>query len=173
MNDAATVASTSTDYSSDSAVETRAIGGGVDTSISGMVENSPTDSFATRLGLGDLTDEDLLSIARCARGLSYHQNPAGILDDVANNWKACFRLDPGLMILEIVNRGQDKELFVFWLEGKNMFRQLRKIKRVVLALAKANNCNRLGASVEDYRFAKFLLKSFNGQLVGYNVAVEI
>ena len=97
----------------------------------------------------------------------------GILKDIANGMKAVFRLSPGLMILEILRRGTERELFVYWLEGKNMFRQLRHIKSAVLTMAEANRCTRLGATVHDQRWAKKLLKSFPGGKVSFNLSVEL
>lgn len=147
--------------------------GRLDQALVGVVESSPASGVSHRLGLGELKDEDLLSILKCAKSLYYEEDPDSLLGDIANNFKACFRLDPGLMILEIVNRGKEKELFVFWLEGKGLFRQMRNIKKALFVLARANNCNRLGASVMDLRLAKLLLKASKGQITGYQLSVEI
>ena len=147
--------------------------GGMDSEMVGVVEDSPASFVSRRLGLGELKDEDLQSILNCIHSLDYEESVDGILKDIANGMKAVFRLSPGLMILEILRRGTERELFVYWLEGKNMFRQLRHVKKAVLTMAEANRCTRLGATVHDQRWAKKLLKSFPGGKMSFNLSVEL
>ena len=147
--------------------------GGMDSEMVGVVEDSPASFISGRLGLGELKDEDLQSILNCVYSLDYKENVDGILKDIANGMKAVFRLSPGLMILEILRRGTERELFVYWLEGKNMFRQLRHVKKAVLTMAEANRCSRLGAAVHDERWAKKLLKSFPGGKLTFSLSVEL
>lgn len=147
--------------------------GGMDSEMVGVVEDSPASFISRRLGLGELRDEDLQSILNCIHSLGYEESVDGILKDIANGMKAVFRLSPGLMILEILRRGTERELFVYWLEGKNMFRQLRHVKKAVLTMAEANRCSRLGATVHDERWAKKLLKSFPGGKMSFNLSVEL
>lgn len=147
--------------------------GRLDRQMVGVVEDSPANFVSGRLGLGELRDEDLASILRCVDSLDYVESVDHLLMDIANGFKAVFRLSPGLMILEILKRGNERELFVYWLEGKNMFRQLRFIKRAVIEIAEANNCNRLGAAVHDERWAKKLLKTFPGGTLTFSLSVEL
>lgn len=147
--------------------------GGMDSEMVGVVEDSPANFVSCRLGLGELRDEDLQSILNCIHSLDYKESVDGILKDIANGMKAVFRLSPGLMILEILRRGNEKELFVYWLEGKNMFRQLRHIKKAILMMAEANKCTRLGAAVHDERWAKKLLKTFPGGKLTFSLSVEL
>lgn len=148
-------------------------GGRLDREVVGVVEDSPAAFISHRLGLGELRDEDLESILRCVRSLEYEEDVEKIFKDIATGMKAVFRLSPGLMILEIIRVGKEKELFVYWLEGKNMFRQLRFVKKAVLEMAEANGCSRLGATVHDLRWAKKLLKSFPGGTMNYSLSVEL
>ena len=146
--------------------------GRVDSEMVGVVEDSPASFISRRLGLGELRDEDLESILRCLKSLHYAEKPEKILRDISDGYKAVFRLSPGLLILEILKRGNDRELFVYWLEGKNMFRQLRHIKKAVELIAEANGCTRLSTVVHDERWAKKLLKTFNGRLA-FSLSAEL
>lgn len=145
---------------------------GLDRPVVSVVEESPASFVSHRLGLGELRDEDLGSILRCLNSLHYTEKTEKILRDIADGYKAVFRLSPGLMILEILKRGNDRELFVYWLEGKNMFRQLRYIKKAVETIAEANGCTRLSTVVHDERWAKKLLKTFNGRLA-FSLSTEL
>ena len=145
---------------------------GLDRPMVSVVEDSPASFISRRLGLGELRDEDLESILRCLKSLHYAEKPEKILRDISDGYKAVFRLSPGLLILEILKRGNDRELFVYWLEGKNMFRQLRHIKKAVELIAEANGCTRLSTVVHDERWAKKLLKTFNGRLA-FSLSAEL
>ncbi len=147
--------------------------GRMDSEVVGVVENRETDSLPRRIGLGELRDEDLWSIKRCVESLDYKETAERILQKIANSELAAFRLEPGLQLLESICEGEDKTLFVYWLEGQNMFRQLPKIKKLVFSLASAIGAVRLGAVTHDLRWANKLVKSFGGKITGYNVAVRI
>lgn len=173
LEDAIATTTSAAEYSAYSTIEAGAETRGMDSPVLGVVESSPANFVPHRLGLGELRDEELESILRCIKSLPYRESANAILQDLALGRKAAFRLSPGLMILEIIQRGEEKELFVYWLEGKNMFKQLRFIKDAVMRIATANGCTRLGAAPLDIRWAKKLVKSFGGALTGYLVSVEI
>lgn len=136
------------------------------------VADHPAKWELKRLLLNELKDEDLESILKCSNSLPYREKPETILKYLSGGTLAAFRLNPGLMLLEIFRRGMDKELYIFWMEGSQMLRQIRFIRPELSRIAKENNCVRIGAMPFDERWARKLAKS-GGRIVGYQVMMEV
>lgn len=170
-------ASARSEYSTDCAAAASDVAGDatgtMDQTVASLVETGSTPAISGPLGPGELGDEELESIIRCAHLLPYKEDPSRLLGEIARGYLAVFRLNPGVMILEIYKRGLDKELNVFWLDASGMFRQLRGVREFVLKTAKEHGCTRVFASVFDNRWAAKLVKSSGGKLESYNVSVEI
>jgi hypothetical protein len=163
----------SSDFSRSSPVDAGGEARGMDQEVVSLVEKSSTAAAGPeRIDIGGMTDEELGSIVRCAAALPYREDASRILDRIARGYLAAFRLEPGLLLLELTTRGDDKEINVYWLEGKNMFRQLMGMKKLLKELADAFGAVRLTATVFDERWAKKLIKS-GGKMESYNVAMEI
>ena len=138
-----------------------------------MSEMSPAPGVSHRLGLFDLEDQDLISLRDCTESLGYSLPLNRLFSMIGNGELMAYRLSPGFLLLQLCERGEDSELNVFWLQGKNMFRQLKSIGQAARLIADENGCKRLTAMVHDERWAKKLIKSFNGKLEGFLVSVEV